>query len=192
MGVLLPPEGVTANGQKQYDLRCRATPVGTWNVNAMWTCPHCREILDEHLPDRCWVLTQAIGGVKVQVWWRDFERAQSVLEEAPSPLFRRLAGSVPGPICPRCGSADLYAQRYWQRGVFLSWPILGFPLPLRWSSFCCSDCGYGEDPPFSIPAWFTLRRMLILILVAALLLSLAKTFDFGWFVAISKAISPGP
>ncbi len=90
-----------------------------------------------------WLLSNAIGGVGLQVNEDDLDAAQTLLGQSiPESISDEASGETyDQPRCPRCSSLDVqYGRR--NNGVFISWIALGLPLPifgkLRWE---CSACG---------------------------------------------------
>ena len=86
-------------------------------------------VSDEHLVNTNWVLSNAVGGVKVQVSDGDLAQALEVLN---------VAAEHEGECCPECGSQSV-SRRY---STWSLLPSLAFQLPVffgrRWS---CADCG---------------------------------------------------
>lgn len=98
---------------------------------------------DENLVRMDWLYANAIGGIKLQVRVEDADSAQQLLEsEIPALLMDEVGGEIyQQPQCPRCSSFDIgYGPAKGPK--FLSWLVLGFPLPIpgknRWK---CNDCG---------------------------------------------------
>jgi len=88
-------------------------------------------VLDEHLVRLDWVLSQAIGGVKVQVAIEQLEDARKILEGDHSYELAAIEGSslTDSPLlaCPRCG-ADLGSIRSYSLWSLI--PSLFFLLPV--------------------------------------------------------------
>lgn len=103
-------------------------------------------VADENTVVANWLYSNVVGGAKLQVWEEDAASAKELIEsgesgdEAPSP--DEMAESKPEPICPRCGSTDVYYQKYARRLVFASWFFLGFPLPFLTRRWKCERCGH--------------------------------------------------
>jgi len=84
-------------------------------------------------------LTNAIGGIRVQVSDEDFIKAQASLqEEQPSSVDLR-----EGLICPNCGSSDiaqaLHEKRFYGLSFLISLSIM-IPFPLVKRRYCCNNC----------------------------------------------------
>lgn len=101
-------------------------------------------LADEHIVGVYWLSTQAVGGVKLQVRERDREQALRVLEEAsarPASSAEWVTGDLDAPRCPACGSLRVERERFDRRLVFLSWALLGIPLPFLRRHDRCGRCG---------------------------------------------------
>ncbi len=100
-------------------------------------------IADLHLIGMDWLLSSAIGGVKLKVPVEDVERAKELLgKEAALPELRLVTAEDRNePRCPGCRSEDLYL-RSWSRVVFFLGTIfLGFPFPVLRRRWACRNCG---------------------------------------------------
>ena len=100
-------------------------------------------VADLHVIGSDWMLSSAIGGVKLKVPVEEVERAKELLgKETPlSELHLVTAEDQNEPRCPACRSEDLY-RRIWSRhGFFLGTIFLGFPLPILHRRWTCRNCG---------------------------------------------------
>ena len=101
-------------------------------------------VVDEHLVQIYWVLSQAIGGVKIQVSEADVERAREILEldyiEELSVAEEAQLSPAPEDICPKCGSDSISSNRY---SLWSLIPSIIFLLPIffRRKKWVCNDCG---------------------------------------------------
>lgn len=101
-------------------------------------------LADEHIVGVYWLSTAAVGGVKLQVRERDREHALRVLEETssrPAASTEWVTGDLDAPRCPSCGSLRVERERFERRLVFLSWLLLGIPLPFLRRFERCRRCG---------------------------------------------------
>lgn len=102
-------------------------------------------IADEHLIRMDWFIAGAVGGVKVQVWEEDVERASEILRsEAPLPDLFLVRDDEPfraEPRCPSCLSSNLDYERWSRRIFFGSLVLFGFPLPVPARRWRCARCG---------------------------------------------------
>jgi hypothetical protein len=140
-------------------------------------------VADDNIVSMYWLCSNAVGGVKLQVAHGDLQAAAEILSGEPA-ISRdgkaELCTEVPATLCPKCGSAEIYWQKCWRRAVFLCWLLLGFPLPILRRSWSCFDChAWGQ-----LRIQFTLRTLLILTFIVAVICSLVRTVstwvpDFG-------------
>jgi hypothetical protein len=118
-------------------------------------------IADENLIRMDWMISAAVGGVKLQVGEADAHAAVEALhrtERLPE-LYLLRQEEAPARRCPGCRSEDLYLER-WSRGLFLVGTLLlGFPLPLLRRRWHCRQCRevwrpeevVGTDAPIELP-----------------------------------------
>lgn len=100
-------------------------------------------VADLHLIGMDWMLSSAIGGVKLKVPEEEVERAKELLGQgATLPELRLVTEEDRNePRCPACRSEDVY-RRIWSReGFFLGTIFLGFPLPVLRRRWTCRHCG---------------------------------------------------
>jgi len=100
-------------------------------------------LADGNLVRMDWLLSNAIGGIRLQVEQRDVESARAVLKEPiPAELGdERLEEPFIQPRCPRCYSLDIGFEgidRFWTYGL---WLLLSFPIRVRKSNWKCYTCG---------------------------------------------------
>jgi ribosomal protein L37AE/L43A len=100
-------------------------------------------IADKHLIGMDWMLSSAIGGVKLKVPVEDVERAKELLAaEAPlSALHLVKEEDETQPRCPACRSEDLERRSWSREGFFLGAIFLGFPFPVLRRRWLCRNCG---------------------------------------------------
>jgi len=99
---------------------------------------------NENLVRVDWLLSNAVGGVKVMVPRWEAEHARDVLRPQPRLVVVAERGALADGemICPRCRCDDVYYRRYNRRvaGVFML--LLGFLIPWRDHRWSCTRCGY--------------------------------------------------
>ena len=101
-------------------------------------------VSDEHLVQINWTLSQAIGGVKVQVPEEAMERAREILKmdylEELSEVEETQPKPEPDDVCPKCGSGSISSHGY---SLWSLIPSILFLLPIffRWKKWVCNDCG---------------------------------------------------
>lgn len=93
-------------------------------------------VQDEHVVQLNWLLSNAIGGVRVQIAEDDLESASEFLA-ADSPQPCPDAEDV---VCPKCGSPLIAPDEKPRRIAFLSLWLLGFPLLFTRRRWRCSAC----------------------------------------------------
>jgi len=100
-------------------------------------------LADGNLVRMDWLLSNAIGGIRLQVHQQDVESARAVLDEPIPPEFseEEVGEAYAQPRCPRCYSLDIAYEkidRFWTFGL---WLLLSFPVPVRKNSWKCYTCG---------------------------------------------------
>jgi len=100
-------------------------------------------LADGNLVRMDWLLSNAIGGVRLQVHQRDADSARAVLDEPiPEEFYPDEFGEpYTQPRCPRCCSLDVGYEnidRFWTYGL---WLLLSIPIPVRKNSWKCYTCG---------------------------------------------------
>jgi rubredoxin len=93
-------------------------------------------VQDENVVNLNWLLSNAVGGVRVQIFEGDLEAAKEILAEPP-------LDETPTRIeCPRCGSGKTSIDEFPKKLAFLSLIILGFPIVFSSRRWSCSECGH--------------------------------------------------
>jgi hypothetical protein len=100
-------------------------------------------LADGNLVRMDWLLSNAIGGIRLQVHQRELESARAILDEPIPAEFgdEELGESFVQPRCPRCCSLDIAFEkidRFWTYGL---WLLLSFPIPVRKGNWKCYTCG---------------------------------------------------
>jgi hypothetical protein len=100
----------------------------------------------EHLVTANWLMSNAIGGVKLLVHERDLESARRVLQDKCQDVRDEDTGNetdvgVSLERCPGCGSSHTYKERLERRLIFLSILLLGIPVPFLSRKMVCETCG---------------------------------------------------
>jgi len=99
-------------------------------------------LIDEHTINANWAWSNLLGGVKVQVSESEIEEALQLIQAEPTDeQDEKDAGEETGVICPTCSSAHTH---YFldNRGSFLTWLVLGFPVLPAVSKRACTNCGH--------------------------------------------------
>lgn len=104
-------------------------------------------VSDEYLVRVNWLLSNAVGGVKLLVPPWDAERARAILR--PRPRLVVVAGDdahrAEGEgemICPNCRSYDVYYTRFSRRAAGVFMLVFGFIVPWLNRRWLCKQCGY--------------------------------------------------
>lgn len=98
------------------------------------------EVAHEHHIWADWMLSNALGGVKVQVWADQVDRAKKILADLDSGKFE--IEDEYKIHCPKCNSTELDEQRTRWKIAFLGLFILHIPLPYRRGQLTCQHCGH--------------------------------------------------
>lgn len=100
----------------------------------------------EYFVGTYWLCSFADHGVKLQIRQSDVNRARAVLEagadRAPEKAGIAEPAETTGPNCPKCGSREVYYQRYSRAFFYFSLLLLRFPLPYPKRRYRCDDCGH--------------------------------------------------
>lgn len=100
-------------------------------------------IADEHLVRTNWFLSNAVGGVRLQVDESDEAAAVEILEEEVPPTIE-YGEEEPyvQPTCPKCGSAEITLGDGTERGrSFVALAVMAIPVPPREAAWHCEACG---------------------------------------------------
>jgi hypothetical protein len=89
-----------------------------------------------------WLLSNAVGGLRLQVRSEDLLSAREILNEPPPDTFAigEVGEFYEQPRCPRCYSIDIGFEtinRFWTYGL---WLLLGVPIPIRKKNWKCYTC----------------------------------------------------
>jgi hypothetical protein len=108
-------------------------------------------LYDENVIRMDWLLSNALGGIKLRVKREDASAALELLDQEPiAKIDLGGKGEYEQPRCPQCGSLDI---SFGETGKHLSYVTiaLGVPLPVHRSGWKCHSCGHAwnerEDSP---------------------------------------------
>lgn len=93
-------------------------------------------VQDENVVNLNWLLSNAIGGVRVQIFESDLDAAKEILAE---PALDEVPTRVD---CPRCGSDKTSVDEFPRKLAFLSLIVLGFPILFSGRRWSCTECGH--------------------------------------------------
>jgi hypothetical protein len=97
-------------------------------------------VQDENTIQMDWLLSNAIGGVRVMVEEEDADRVREILAEEPVE-----GADSDRPACPDCLSTHTAPDEGPRRFAFLTLATVGFPLFLHKHRWKCTDCGRSWD-----------------------------------------------
>lgn len=100
-------------------------------------------IIDGHIVGANWGLSNAVGGVKLQVREVDLLKAKEILG-----VIQEMGEDSGWGQCPKCQSKKLEVKVD-RRFPFLTWLFLGIPLLFPQKSFLCHSCGKVIKKPLS-------------------------------------------
>ena len=103
-------------------------------------------IANEQTIQSDWLLSQAIGGIQLQVFESDLEKAKEILINQTNEPKEELEVefTISNPefdfVCPKCGSNHIYQEEK-PAGVFVVlWLLTGIPLLYKKSTYHCYYC----------------------------------------------------
>lgn len=103
-------------------------------------------IANEQTIQSDWLLSQAIGGLQLQVFEEDLEKSKQILLdfENEEKVSLEVEHTIDNPefdfVCPQCGSNHLY-QSEEPDGIFgISWLFIGIPLKIKRGKYICYYC----------------------------------------------------
>lgn len=115
-------------------------------------------IADEHLINADWLMSQALGGVKIQVEPASREAALAVLDALGQAADYDWGEAAPEPepalTCPACGGTSVEERKWaWRFAVVLLFTE-HIPLPFSRGRLECGTCGHrfraGQPPAKTI------------------------------------------
>lgn len=105
-------------------------------------------VIDDNMVGMNWLLSQAIGGVRVQVPEEAYDRAMEILKCQQGIVDSTPEANSPEnsleDVCPSCGSSSISPQPYsrWSIvAILLSFLAFGLPLFFGRKKWVCKDCG---------------------------------------------------
>ena len=147
-------------------------------------------VIDEHTVNADWLYSNAVGGVKVQIPASELVAFQKV----PKPIPLRFAQPKPtdsnSQSCPKCNSDEISIINWPKRLIFLTWLIIGFPIPIYAPRLVCNGCKYRQSFKFDIPKQFRIIHLTILTTVVALVLGFCVHLEIDWPNFISSHTVP--
>jgi len=86
-----------------------------------------------------WLLSNALGGIRIQVPAQHVDNAREVLAEIAKP------SEIGEPVCPECGDSDTSAMSNSRKIAFLAVHVFSIPWPWRTDRRHCQSCGAEWD-----------------------------------------------
>lgn len=83
-----------------------------------------------------WLMSNALGGIQIQVPPSEAARARQILKDNP------VVAEAPEEVCPACGSADIRRATLSWRLSMLSTHLFSIPLPFSQGQLKCEKCGH--------------------------------------------------
>ena len=100
----------------------------------------------EHFAGTYWLLSNAAGGVKLQVRESDAQRAAEILqakaEKGSAETDDTWVEQDSGERCPKCHSDDIEYEPFSRKVFYLSILLLRFPLLFIKRRYTCRACGH--------------------------------------------------
>lgn len=104
-------------------------------------------IANEQLIQSDWLLSQAVGGIQLQVFKDDFDEAEKILKEYEEneSFVLEVEHTIENPefdfVCPKCGSNHIYQDEKPGGGFGLGILIIGIPIKFPKNLYHCYYCG---------------------------------------------------
>jgi hypothetical protein len=108
-------------------------------------------LYDENVIRMDWLLSNALGGIKLRVKREDASAALELLDQEPTgKIDLGSEGEYEQPRCPHCGSLDLSFGGIGKHQSYVT-IALGVPLPVHRSGWKCHSCGHTWHGPEDSP-----------------------------------------
>jgi hypothetical protein len=99
------------------------------------------DLADDNMIRMDWMLSNAIGGIKLLVRKEDAAEAARLLDQPiPERLHVPDVGEFDQPTCPSCGSLDVSLNEL-HKGMSYGSLFMSFPLPIQRRGWNCHNCG---------------------------------------------------
>lgn len=104
-------------------------------------------IANEQLIQSDWLLSQAVGGIQLQVFEENLEKAQQVLQDYKDneQYSLEVEHTIADPefdfVCPKCGSNHIYQDEKLGGTFGISMLVLGLPVKIPSNLYHCYYCG---------------------------------------------------
>ena len=106
-------------------------------------------IVNEHHIRMNWLMSNALGGVLVQVPKQFTSQALSVIKDIEAGTYEIRDEEPEAQTCPKCGSHEALPDKVSWRIAFLAFFLLNVPVPYSAHVKKCLNCGYrGSESEF--------------------------------------------
>lgn len=134
----------------------------------------------EHHVWAYWLLSNALGGVRVQVLAFHVAEAKKILSDIGNSTYEKILEAQEGEFdkkyCPVCNSETAIVRGWNQRIALVVVSIYSIPTPYRLDTFWCLECGHRwRDKSWKRPSFLSLLVSLPVFLVYSIF-SAAKSF----------------
>ena len=103
-------------------------------------------IANEQTIQSDWLLSQAIGGIQLQVFEENLQQAESILHKfyKDEKLSLKVEFEIDNPEfdfrCPNCNSNHIYRYEKPNSLFGISWLLIGIPIKMQSSKYICYYC----------------------------------------------------
>jgi len=106
-------------------------------------------IASEHHIRMNWLMSNALGGVRVQVPEQFSSQALDVIKDVEAGTYELPDEEAEAHTCPKCGSHESLPDKNSWRIAFLAFFFLNVPMPFKGNALRCLSCGYrGNENEF--------------------------------------------
>ena len=141
-------------------------------------------VVDEHFVNVHWIYSNAVGGVKVQIpsdRMTDYDALMAERDEQPeAPRRIRMDDDNAGMLCPKCGSDEIFIQRWSKQFFAFVWLLTGIYFPVFCRQMYCFDCGHDDSAKFNIDPKFRIVPALFLIVIISIFFRFCLGFEVTW------------
>ncbi|NNF17191.1 MAG: DUF2007 domain-containing protein [Gammaproteobacteria bacterium] len=97
-------------------------------------------IADQHTIHNDWLMSDAMGGIRIRVPAEFETQARQILQTDYSDALHAELG-IDEEACQRCGSTSIEPHVFGKVPAFVSFFLLGIPLFFRRNGYRCTQCG---------------------------------------------------
>jgi len=100
-------------------------------------------VLHEHHVWAIWMISLALGGVKVYVHRNDLDHAKAIIKSHDHGEYA--IEEEQEVVCPHCQGSSVVRRRLSWASAMLTAHFAHIPLYFRWATLKCLQCGHGWD-----------------------------------------------